>query len=65
MSLRKEASDVQNEEKVQKKSVDFLAYNAYWTLRKVNLGWTLCMEIRELTLTCNSRTRGEMQGLPF
>jgi hypothetical protein len=65
MPLGKKASDIQNEENVQNKSVSFLAYNAYWTLRKVNLGWNLCMEIRELTLTYNSHTRGEMQGLTF
>ena len=65
MLLGEEASGVQNEEDVQKKSVEFLAYNAYWTLRKVNLGWNLCMEIRELTPTYNSHTRGERQGLTF
>jgi len=46
MSPGDEASDNHGEKKVQKECENFLTYSAYWTLRKVNLGWNLCMEIR-------------------
>lgn len=60
--LGEEASDIQYEGDTTQE-YGFLAYNAYWTLRKVNLGWNLCMEIRGSTLTCISRTRGEKQAV--
>lgn len=54
-----QASCIRNEETGIKEENGALAYNAYWARRKVSLGWNLCMEIRELTLTCISHTRGE------